>query len=97
MQNWSVYSPNIRMNAAPTVWASVMLFEPCLDAVVMEPVCTGQDGNLRAKFYIIHADRAFRIAFGAHHLLINFLSWQRPNGSFSCWWRCSSSISIVLH
>lgn len=73
-----------------------MLYQPRLDAIVVEPVMTRQFCDLRPNFSLVHADRAVCFAAIAKVFLGYFAPRQGFNRLFRCWWRCIASL-MLLH
>jgi hypothetical protein len=81
--SWSVGVPVSRLlrhNSLPTVWASIVFFQPCAYAIAVKPVTTWQHGDLVANLHAIHANRAFRFPITAHHAFIDFLFRKSLDG-----------------
>lgn len=77
------------------MWASVMLTQPHFDALRMEPVCAGKNGDLVVDFDSVHANRTFGAFNASQHILGDCFLREGVNGILRGWGR-SSAVPILL-
>lgn len=75
--------------------ASIMLTQPHLDALRMEPVCAGKHGDLVVDFDSVHANRTFGAFNASKHILGDCFLWEGVDGILRGWGR-RSAVPILL-
>lgn len=87
----------VRIYTASAVRTGVVLAQPRLDAVEMEPMFAMQHCHLCVEFHGLHANRTLRLPICPHHLRRHFLLRQRTNRSFCSWGRSCALLGVVDH